>query len=63
MCEYCNEPYKNMSVSEGIIRIQKSKYSPSGYELVADNSAGEYGGADFPIWYCPKCGRRLELED
>lgn len=29
MCEYCNEPYKNMSVSDGYIKIKKSKYSPS----------------------------------
>lgn len=31
MCEYCNEPYENMCVSEGYIKIRKSKYSPSGY--------------------------------
>lgn len=59
MCEFCNKPYKNMSVSEGEIRIAKSKYSPSGYKLVADNSGGEYAEADCPIWNCPMCGRKL----
>lgn len=59
MCEYCNEPYENMSVSEGYIKIRKSKYSPSGYSLYADTSSGEYGEADCPVWHCPMCGRDL----
>lgn len=57
MCEYCNKPYKNMSVSTGYIKIRKSKYSPSGYSLCADTSGGEYGEAD-----CPICGRKLAEE-
>lgn len=59
MCEYCNEPYENMSASEGYIKIRKSKYSPSGYSLCADTSSGEYGEANCPIWHCPMCGRKL----
>lgn len=59
MCEYCNEPYENMSVIEGYIKIRKSKYSPSGYSLCADTSSGEYGQAECPIWHCPMCGRDL----
>lgn len=60
MCEYCNEPYKNMSVSEGEIRIVKNKYSLSGYSLITDNSSGEYPEAGCPIWNCPICGKKLE---
>ena len=63
MCEYCNEPYKNMSVSTGYIKIRKSKYSPSGYSLYADTSSGEYGEADCPVWNCPVCGRDLTEEE
>lgn len=62
MCEYCNEPYKNMSVSEGYIKIRKPKYSSSGYLLCADTSSGEYGEADCTAWYCPVCGRNLTEE-
>lgn len=57
MCEFCNEPYKNMSASERYIKIRKSKYSPSGYLLCADTSGGEYGEVDCPIWNCPVCGK------
>lgn len=62
MCEYCNEPYKNMSVGDGYIKIRKSKYSPSGYSLCADTSGGEYGETDCPIRSCPMCGRKLTEE-
>lgn len=62
MCEYCNNPYKNMSVSEGYIKNRKSKYSTSGYSLYADTSCGEYAEADCPIWNCPICGRKLTEE-
>lgn len=59
MCKYCNEPYENMSISAGYIKIRKSKYSPSGYSLYADTSSREYGEADCPVWSCPMCGRDL----
>lgn len=59
MCEYCNEPYENMSIDDGYIRIKKTKYSPSGYSLCADTSYGEYAQADSPVYYCPMCGREL----
>lgn len=58
MCEFC-ENEKNLSVADGIIKIEKNHYSPSGYCLVADNSGNEYGKASCPIWHCPMCGRKL----
>lgn len=62
MCEYCNGPYENMSVSSGYIRIKKTRYSPSGYLLRADTSGGEYAETDCPIWNYPMCGRKLTEE-
>lgn len=58
MCEFC-ENEKNLSITNGIIKIEKNRYSPSGYLLIADNSGEEYGRANCPIWFCPMCGRKL----
>lgn len=64
MCEYCNEPYKNMSVNDGKMIIKKDRYSPSGYILSSDNSGGEYAGCYCVARHCPMCGRKLsETED
>lgn len=59
MCEYCNKPYKNMSVNGGKMIIKRDKYSPSGYILFSDNSGGEYAECYCVAWYCPMCGRKL----
>lgn len=59
MCEYCNEPYENMSIGDGYIRIGKSKYSPSGHYIYADTSYGEYAEIECNAYYCPMCGREL----
>ncbi len=60
MCEYCNEPYGNMSTTDGTqIRIKKDKYSPSGHILISDNSAGEYAKGESVVYFCPMCGREL----
>lgn len=58
MCEYC-ENGKNLSVTSGVMKIERDKYSPSGYRLVSDNSGGGYGECSCPIWNCPMCGRKL----
>ncbi len=33
MCEFC-ENGKNLSVTGGVMKIERDKYSPSGYRLV-----------------------------
>ena len=63
MCKFCDGKEMNMDVlgGGGYMKIQKDKYSPSGYSLIADNSNREYVVVSCPIWNCPMCGRKLTV--
>ena len=64
MCEFC-ENSKNMALETygGMIKIIKKRFTPTGYQLVADNSCEEYGETAANIEFCPMCGRDLRSEE
>lgn len=63
MCDFC-ENGKNMVLERygGMIKIVKSDFTNTGYQIIADNSGEEYGKAIANIQFCPMCGRKLEEE-
>lgn len=64
MCDFC-EREKNMDIgfSACVMKIVKEKNSPTGYQLISDNSGGEYAECFSNIKFCPMCGKSLEVEN
>jgi hypothetical protein len=61
MCEYCEKPIGDAITDSGWMSIWIEDHYPSGKDINASFSFGEYDDAVYcVIHYCPMCGRKLE---
>ncbi|GAX07092.1 hypothetical protein IWT25_02440 [Secundilactobacillus pentosiphilus] len=58
-CPYCHEPFKNLLVEPGI--AEYITLTGNIYSLTTE--IANFGFTNFPLSYCPCCGRKLGDHD